>query len=106
MMGGQNTAYRKGYMLERRVKKKLEEMGFFVLRSAGSHQVDLIAFSPQQKVYWIECKLHKKPSRREEEEWRKRAERYGAIYLVITRENLKSIINLLKKECQSATVPQ
>jgi len=32
-----NRNYRKGYRVEREVKRKFEEAGFEVLRSAGSH---------------------------------------------------------------------
>jgi len=48
-----SSKYKKGVNFEYRVKQKLEEHGYFVVRSAGSHGVfDLIAF-PQ--VWHLVC---------------------------------------------------
>ena len=55
-----NKHYRVGYSLERDVKKALEQQGYTVFRSAGSHsQADLIAFKPPHKPKLVQCKRHK-----------------------------------------------
>ena len=42
-----NRRYEKGYRLELEAKKILEDMGYYVIRSAGSHSaVDLVAVEP------------------------------------------------------------
>ena len=47
--------YRKGSNFERELKKALEEKGFAVVRSAGSHGVDIIA-GKNRNIYIFECK--------------------------------------------------
>lgn len=47
--------YRKGSTFERELKKKLENHGFAVIRSAGSHGVDLIAGKKGNTIV-LECK--------------------------------------------------
>ena len=62
-----NKHYRVGYSLERDVKKALEQQGYTVFRSAGSHsEADLIALYPTDcegltttGVRLIQCKRHK-----------------------------------------------
>lgn len=45
------TAYRRGADFERRVKQRLEEQGWTVFRTAGSHSpADLVAVAPQTQV--------------------------------------------------------
>ena len=62
-----NKKYNKGYRFELEVKKFLEQQGFLVFRSAGSHSpVDLVAFKliqpdignnfPELTPYFIQCK--------------------------------------------------
>jgi len=51
-------SYRKGYSLEREIKLQLEELGFTVIRSAGSKKPDLIA-GRDGSIYVIECKAKK-----------------------------------------------
>ena len=63
------TQYRRGADFERKLKKYLEELGYFVVRSAGSTgQVDLVAIKrrePQKygegdvELILIQCKLGK-----------------------------------------------
>lgn len=56
--GKGNNKYRRGRALEYRVKKWLEERGFHVIRSAGSHgRYDLVAISDREIVF-IQCKLN------------------------------------------------
>lgn len=62
-----NKHYKVGYALERDVKIALEQDGYTVFRSAGSHsQADLIAILPcvyvdgeNAQVKLIQCKRHK-----------------------------------------------
>jgi Holliday junction resolvase len=86
----------RGYLFEREVKKKLEDLGFFVFRSTGSFKVDLIAFSPKGNVYWIECKLHRDLPQKEKQRWEEIAETYHAHFVVVNRFNLKQFLFLLK----------
>ena len=54
-----NASYRKGANFERRVRKKLERMGAFVVRSAGSKGVfDLIAIFPNGVIWGVQCKTN------------------------------------------------
>jgi Holliday junction resolvase len=51
--------YTKGYRFERRCAKTLEAMGFFVIRSAGSHgSFDLVALKPRT-VWLVQCKVNR-----------------------------------------------
>lgn len=66
------TQYKRGANFERAAKKKLEELGFFVVRAAGSHGVaDLIAFHPEPssslRPMLIQCKLTGKLGPKEKE---------------------------------------
>ena len=50
------TNYNKGRAFEYKVKQLLEERGFYVVRSAGSHGiVDLVAIGKEQ-VNLVQCK--------------------------------------------------
>ncbi|MBW9222402.1 hypothetical protein KKP88_00480 [Methanothermococcus sp. SCGC AD-155-K20] len=51
--------YRKGAEFERELKKMFEGGGFAVVRSAGSHGVDLIV-GKKGKLYALECKCTSK----------------------------------------------
>jgi holliday junction resolvase len=52
------TQYQRGVTFERMVRHDLEEMGFEVIRSAGSKgKVDLVAFRPGCMVF-VQCKLN------------------------------------------------
>jgi Holliday junction resolvase len=58
------TNYERGAKFERKVKKMLESLGLFVVRSAGSHgPVDLVALSTS-KVFLLQCKAEKYRKRR------------------------------------------
>jgi Holliday junction resolvase len=47
-----NTRYRKGADLERRIRARLEEDGYYVVRSAGSKGVlDLVAFRSGETLF-------------------------------------------------------
>jgi len=61
-----NKRYRKGYLFELRVKQYLEDNGYRVFRLAGSKPADLIAIK-RNKVYIVECKAHKKLTKKDVE---------------------------------------
>ena len=80
------TQYARGRAFEYRVKKFYESKGFFVVRSAGSHSpVDLIAFH-YAGVWFIQCKLTGKFSRKDSEELCSLARKYHAIPVLATNE--------------------
>ncbi|AXI25086.1 hypothetical protein CFE53_02520 [Methanofervidicoccus sp. A16] len=60
-MGRGNSKYRKGTKFEWELKRILEREGFAVVRSAGSHGVDLIA-GRKGEIYAFECKSTSKES--------------------------------------------
>ena len=45
------TQYQRGYRIERLAKKKLENKGYYVVRSAGSHGIDLFAFKRKESHF-------------------------------------------------------
>jgi Holliday junction resolvase len=64
--------YAKGYRFERRCAKTLEAMGFFVIRSAGSHGLfDLVALKPGI-VWLVQCKVNREDLSKAEREALKR----------------------------------
>lgn len=81
------SSYRKGADFERRVKARLEEQGYTVFRSAGSHTlVDLIAFKEDGKVLFVQCKGGKRGMTKAQiEEFRVFAERFGCTAMLALR---------------------
>jgi Holliday junction resolvase len=60
------TRYERGRNLEYRLKKQLEDEGYTVIRSAGSHSpVDLVAFN-QEEVLFIQVKSSESQAKRVE----------------------------------------
>ena len=55
----------KGSRFERKVKKMLEEKGYFVVKQSASIFPDLIVIAPFRVVYLIECKVAKYLSKEE-----------------------------------------
>ncbi|AEH07213.1 Holliday junction resolvase Hjc [Methanothermococcus okinawensis] len=51
--------YKKGSNFERELKKMFENKGFAVVRSAGSHGIDLIV-GKKGNIYALECKITSK----------------------------------------------
>lgn len=74
------TNYRRGYDLERRLRKRLEAKGWFVIRSAGSKTpVDLVAFNGCRHAF-VQCSRVPLPMAKRQA-LVTLAERYGAIPL-------------------------
>ena len=69
------TNYQRGYRFELRVKKFFEDLGYYVVRSAGSHGiVDLVClkgdeFKPCTRVCLVQCKYGS--GKISKKEWRK-----------------------------------
>lgn len=61
------TRYQLGANRERALKKKLEDEGYFVVRSSGSHTaLDLVAFKPNSiLLIQVKGKSHRAEGRRE-----------------------------------------
>jgi Holliday junction resolvase len=76
---------RRGTAFENRVKKHLEEQGWFVLRAAGSHGcADLVAISPDE-VCFVQAKLGG-PGAMPPAEWNElyqTAIRYGGVPVIV-----------------------
>lgn len=82
-------SYRRGANFERRVKRKLESEGWFVIRSAGSQgPVDLVALKPF-KVMLIQCRRSGFLSAAEREKLRSLAERLQTPVFVASSTNGK-----------------
>lgn len=87
-MGSQ---YRRGADFERALKKHLESLGMFVVRSAGSKgPVDLVAFDGQQ-CYFIQCKLTGKISPKALVELEQLAQLHDATGVMATPQNFQEI---------------
>jgi len=94
------TNYQKGRNFEYRVKKYLEEKGFFVVRSAGSHGIfDLIAVETygepddysEHLVYGIQCRVDGKTKKEEVEKMKEIYWKYGIIPIIAYREGKKLV---------------
>lgn len=76
------THYARGRAFEYRIKKQLEKLGYFVIRSAGSHGlVDLVMFGPalgaDHDTTLIQAKLTNKITKAERDEFDAFAKRLG-----------------------------
>jgi len=92
--------YRRGYVLEKDMMEQLEEKGFYVIRSAGSHRLcDLIAIPNKammnNKPLCIQCKKTSKPnqlpkiSRKELEALKMLEKNYNIRVLLALRYRMK-----------------
>ena len=97
-------SYRKGYKFEREVKKFLEDVGYCVIRSAGSKKPDMIA-GKKGNVLVIECKYVSKNvvylSKKEVDNLRHVAKQFNAEPAILVKRRRKGItmfsLNELKK---------
>lgn len=79
------TNYRNGSEMERRTMAKLEDDGYYVVKSAGSRGcADLVAFK-RGEVLMIQCKLDSYVSPAEWNRLWEAALRVGAVPLVVGR---------------------
>lgn len=92
------TQYRRGADFERQLKRYLEGLGYFVIRSAGSKgPVDLVAFDtlyPAErgdKPFFIQCKLSGRISEKNMQYFTEIAEQCGAQAVIATPQNFKEI---------------
>jgi len=84
---------RMGTRFEYRVQSYLEKLGWFVIRSSGSHtSVDIVAFKVSQKPLLVQCKTTQKPtlSISEKLELAKYKINFKAKVLVISRNKISS----------------
>ena len=89
MVGGSKPR-KKGDNFERRVKKHLQELGFFCVRQPRSAFPDLIAlryYMDYIQVYFIECKMNKYTSKEEKLELMRLSAKFGTIPLIAYSEN-------------------
>lgn len=88
-----NKKYVQGANFERQVKNVLEAMGYYAIRSAGSHGVaDVVALSPDDEVrpLMVQCKLRGAFPADEREELMRTADEFraDAALAVKTRKSL------------------
>jgi len=107
------TKYTVGANWEREVQHRLQAVGWEVYRSAGSKgRADLLAFSPgkeiircqqhgakgyklvgvlvPEKPLWVQCKVGKRPPKKEIEENEKYAAAFGCRYLVAVKKKWRA----------------
>jgi len=108
-----SRAYRKGYLFELLVRDELAGMGLVVYRVArssgkprsagvGYPPVDLIAFLPDGRALFVECKLQE-PSRAQLERMREAAQALPGLYFVVTRGNLEGFLEEVRSLVASAS---
>lgn len=74
------TFYARGAAFERQVKRQLEDMGWIVIRSAGSHGIaDLVACLKGSAPMFVSCRIHGVLGPLEREQLHDAAARAGAI---------------------------
>jgi hypothetical protein len=76
--------YVKGRYFEYEVERSLRKKGWVVFRSAGSRNVDLIAFRENARPLWISCK-YGRGAAPTDLSWRMPAEKLHVIYLEARR---------------------
>jgi len=76
-----NKSYQKGYRFQQRVKKYLENLGYFVMISPKSRFPDGIALK-SEKSFLFECKWNKYLSKEEKEKARELVEKHDVSFVV------------------------
>lgn len=90
------TAYQKGYLFERRVRRQLESEGYTVFRTAGSRaDFDLVALKAGEPPLLVQCKVNPKLSEREKERLCETAGRAGGVAVLAYRERRRIKIEKL-----------
>ncbi len=79
--------YSRGHAFELRARSRLEEQGWFVVRSAGSKTpVDLVAIKSDQRPLFVQAKSGTRSlSKRERAEFTEFAQKLGAVPVLVTR---------------------
>lgn len=91
--------YSRGRAWEYEVKQQLQKLGWVVFRCASSKPHDLVAFHPQHRPLWIECKIGALPSKASMEQNRAIARMYGAQFVVVQRKTKR------RSKCRQSTIP-
>lgn len=98
------TAKKKGSDFERLIKKKLQQKGYFVIRSPGSKgPFDLIAITPKNHlndlrlfpgphILAIQCKIKGKISETEKQKILEISQKYGFIPMLARKFNRKPVL--------------
>lgn len=88
-----NRNYQNGRALEYRVKRQLEDDGWFVTRSSGSHgPADLVALKRGKPPLLVQCKANGRISQEEKDELVKVSKSVGAIpVLAANHKGLRTI---------------
>jgi len=74
------TNYQRGRAKEYRVKKKLEQQGYYVIRSAGSHSYfDLIAIHKEKREILL-IQVKKRATKKDRELYEKLAKEFDGKY--------------------------
>ena len=88
-----NKSYAKGYRLEKEIMKRLESVGYYVIRSGKSKFPDLIACSKTSitlpKIFYIESKWNKYLSKEEKNKADMIKLQTGLPFYVFYKENHK-----------------
>lgn len=88
------TPYQRGRSFEYRVKKKLESLGYFVMRSAGSKgEVDLLAVKHGTSLF-LQSKLRGQISIAEQNELFLLSQKFGATPVIVMNSDSRKIIFL------------
>ncbi|MDG7037388.1 MAG: hypothetical protein JRM72_08410 [Nitrososphaerota archaeon] len=81
-----NKNYQNGRALEYRVKRQLEDDGWFVTRSSGSHgPADLVALKRGRPPLLVQCKANGRISPEEREELVKVSKSVGAVPMLAAK---------------------
>jgi len=98
-MKSSRTNYSRGRAFEYRIKKYFEELGYFVVRSAGSHSVaDLVAMRVGSRPVLVQCKSRGRVSGAEKEALLKVAMGCGADAATALRKGRRVEIHVLREE--------
>lgn len=87
-------SYRKGRGFEYEVRDLMSKNGWLVVRAARSKPVDLVCIK-SGKVVLIECKYGNYISKKERDNLRRMAKRYGAIAVLAYRFKGKKKISMI-----------
>lgn len=91
-----NLKYNRGRAWEYKVKKDAESIGYFVIRSAGSHTLVDLVMIKKGEIVFVQCKTGKGAmTKKEQKEFKDFAEKYGAGTLYARKVGRKEIYTTL-----------